>query len=74
MVWSASAAHRAEVLAAIITCVAEAVRWRLEPHGGPVEEGSICQVLHVAAEHRRRMQEADRRYGPARNPGTVTSL
>ena len=55
MVWTNDAAARADILADIIQCAVDAVRWRLEPAGNILEECSLHQLMRAAGRHRVRM-------------------
>ncbi|MDN5760750.1 MAG: hypothetical protein L0H41_00320 [Microlunatus sp.] len=53
VVWSSDAGERADVLTEIVACVVDAVLWRLQPDGDPVEERGVHQVLEAALEYQR---------------------
>jgi hypothetical protein len=56
--YPSSAVERACVAVEIVSCVLDAVSWRLEPNGSPVEELSLRDILTAAELHRQRMSGA----------------
>ena len=63
MVWRHSSQDRAAALYQLISCALDAVRWRLEPQGDPVEETSLLLVLEAARLHHAQMCAS----GPSRS-------
>jgi hypothetical protein len=55
MVWRHTSEDRAAALYQLISCALDAVRWRLEPEGDPVEETSLRAVLEAARLHHAQM-------------------
>ena len=55
LVWCGSGQERAIAMYQLITCAVDAVRWRLEPEGDPIEEVSLQRLLTAAHDHWERM-------------------
>ena len=60
----ASAVARAEIISELLMRVVDAVAWRHEPDGDPLEEASLMRIVDAAAGHRRRMLAAARALHP----------
>lgn len=72
MVWTSDAAARADILADIIECATDAIRWRLEPAGNIFEESSLHQLTRAAGRHRVRMAaQPGRSAGPSDTTDTT---
>jgi hypothetical protein len=56
-----TAVARAEIISEVVLRVVEAVAWRHEPNGDPLEEASLMRIVDAAAGHRRRMLAAAER-------------
>ena len=54
----ASAVARAEIISEMLMRVVDAVAWRHEPDGDPLEEASLMRIVDAAASHHRRMVAA----------------
>jgi hypothetical protein len=54
----ANAVLRAEIISELLMRVVDAVAWRHEPLGDPLEEASLMRIVDAAAGHRRRMLAA----------------
>ena len=57
----ADAVLRAEIISEVLSRIVEAVAWRHEPFGDPLEEASLMRIVDAAARHRRRMAAAGTR-------------
>ena len=60
----ANAVARAEIISELLMRVVDAVAWRHEPDGDPLEEASLMRIVDAAAGHRRRMLAAARALHP----------
>ena len=49
------AADRAETIVDLVSCMLDAVSWRLEPDGDQEEEQSLAVLISAARQHRARM-------------------
>lgn len=54
----ATAVLRAEIITEVLMRVLDAVAWRHEPDGDPLEEASLMRIVDAAAGHHRRMVAA----------------
>ena len=55
LVWRPTRQERAAAVWGLLVCAAEAIRWRSEPEGDPIEEASLHLLLSAAHAHAARM-------------------